>query len=126
MKKQAFIPENAPVAGPYSPAVKAGELVFFSGQIAMDSETGKVIEGDVAQQADKALQNLDNLLKTAGMTFDNIVKTNIFLTDISDFATVNEVYSKYFKAPYPARSAVAVVALPLGVNVEVEAIAIYE
>lgn len=123
MEKKVYIPEGATVVGPYSPAVEAGGFVFFSGQIPIDSTTGQIIEGDIKVQTLKCLENLTNVLKAASVTSDDIVKVTIYLTDMADYKTVNEVYGSYFRAPYPARTAIAVVALPLGAKVEIDVIA---
>ncbi len=118
---KAIIPEGTKVIGPYSPAIETGELVYFSGQIPVLE--GKIVEGDIKMQAQQCLENLTNVLNAANLNFENIVKTTIFLTDINDFAAVNEVYGNYFGTPYPARTTVAVSALPLGARIEIEAIA---
>lgn len=123
MAKKVFIPEDAVIVGPYSPAVEAGDLIYFSGQIPIDSKTGKIVDGDISAQAEQCFKNLLSVLDTAGLTTDNIVKSTVLLTNMSDFAAVNEVYSKYFNAPYPARTAIGVAALPLCANVEIEVIA---
>lgn len=123
MTKKTFSPEGATPVGPYSPAVEANGLIFFSGQIPMDYAEGKIVEGDIAVQTEQCLKNLADLLKAANATSDDIVKTTIYLTDMNDYATVNKIYGEFFKSPYPARTAVAVAALPLGVKVEIEAIA---
>lgn len=123
MTKKVFIPEGTVVVGPYSPAVDAGELIYFSGQIPIDSATGKIIEGDIKAQTEQCLKNLSNVLEAAGVTSDNVVKTTVYLIDMGDYAAVNEIYGKYFNAPYPARTAIAVAALPLGAKVEIEVIA---
>lgn len=123
MTKKVFIPEGTVVVGPYSPAVDAGDLIYFSGQIPIDSKLGKIIDGDIVEQSQKVFENLDKVLLAAGVTSDNVVKTTVYLTDMSDYAAVNEVYGEYFSAPYPARTAVAVAALPLGAKVEIEVIA---
>ena len=123
MKKEVFIPQGVSVAGPYSPGVGTDGLIFFSGQIAMDNSTGKVIEGDIKAQCEQCFKNLLNLLDAAQITTKNILKTTIYLTDINDFSAVNVIYAKYFNAPYPARTAIAVAALPLGAKIEIEAIA---
>ncbi len=116
---------NAPLpVGPYSQAILTGNFLFCSGQIAIDPKSNEVLKGSVQEQAVLAMENIKAVLTDAGLGFDNIVKTTIFLTKMSDFATVNEVYAKYFKAPYPARSTVAVSELPKGVQVEVEVIAV--
>jgi 2-iminobutanoate/2-iminopropanoate deaminase len=109
--------------GPYSQGIRAGELVFTAGQVGADPATGTLADG-VAAQADRALRNLTSILDAAGSSLDRVVKTTIFLVDLADFATVNEVYASHFSAPYPARSTVAVRALPKDALVEIEAIAI--
>lgn len=123
MSKKVFAPDGVNVVGPYSPAVEANGFIYFSGQIPIDYETGKIIEGDIKVQASQCFKNLSKMLETAGITSDNIIKTTVYLTDINDFKTVNEVYGEYFNSPYPARTAIAVCALPLGSKVEIEAIA---
>jgi 2-iminobutanoate/2-iminopropanoate deaminase len=109
--------------GPYSPAIACGDLVFVSGQTPLEAATGKLVAGDIAAQARQCLQNLQGILEAAGLSFAHVVKTNIFLTDMGDFAAVNEVYKSYFGEPYPARSTIAVAALPMGAVVEIEMIA---
>jgi 2-iminobutanoate/2-iminopropanoate deaminase len=109
--------------GPYSPAIACGDLVFVSGQTPLEAATGKLVAGDIAAQARQCLQNLQGILEAAGLSFAHVVKTNIFLTDMGDFAAVNEVYKSYFREPYPARSTIAVGALPMGAVVEIEMIA---
>lgn len=124
MDKQTFSSADAaPPVGPYSPAVGAGGFVFLSGQVALDAD-GRMAAFTAADQARKAMENMGLLLKAAGLTFDNVVKTTIFLTSIEDFASVNEVYGEFFSMPYPARSTVEVAALPKGAKVEIEAIAL--
>ena len=115
----------APAIGPYSPALQAEGWVFFSGQVPFDS-AGAVVGETGAEQARQALGNLRHLLEAAAMTSHAVVKTTIFLTDMNDFAAVNEVYAEFFEKPYPARSTVQVAALPKGVKVEIEAIAMRE
>ena len=109
--------------GPYSQGIRAGGLVFTAGQTGSDPGTGELPQG-VGAQADRALRNLTAVLDAAGVALDRVVKTTIFLTDMDDFAAVNEVYATHFSAPYPARSTVAVKALPKGALVEIEAVAI--
>jgi 2-iminobutanoate/2-iminopropanoate deaminase len=109
--------------GPYSPAIACGDLVFVSGQTPLEAATGKLVAGDIAAQARQCLQNLQGILEAAGLSFAHVVKTTIFLTDMGDFAAVNEVYKSYFREPYPARSTIAVAALPMGAVVEIEMIA---
>jgi 2-iminobutanoate/2-iminopropanoate deaminase len=109
--------------GPYSQGIRAGALIFTAGQVGGDPATGDLADG-VAAQADRALRNLTAILDAAGVSLDRVVKTTIFLTDVADFATVNEVYATHFSSPYPARSTITVKALPKGALVEIEAIAI--
>lgn len=123
MSKRAFKPKNVTVVGPYSPAVRVGKFVYLSGQIPLDSKTGKLVEGDIKKQAEQCFKNMENVLAAANLTTDHVVKSTVFLTDIGDFAAINEVYAKFFKEPYPARSAIGVASLPLGAPVEVEVIA---
>lgn len=123
MTKKVFIPEGTAVVGPYSPAVEADGLVYFSGQIPIDSATGKIVEGDVKAQAEQCFKNLTKLLAAAGSSSDDVVKTTVYLTDMKDYGPVNEVYADYFSPPYPARTAIAVAALPLGVKIEIDVIA---
>jgi 2-iminobutanoate/2-iminopropanoate deaminase len=114
----------APAAiGPYSQAIRNGELVITAGQIGADPTTGELADG-VAAQAERALRNLTAILDAAGTTPERVIKTTIFLADMGDFAAVNEVYARHFSPPYPARSTVAVAALPKGAQVEIEAIAL--
>ncbi len=124
MGKESIHTEKAPAAvGPYSQGIKAGNLVFVSGQMPVNSKTGEVVEGDVTEKAKKCMENVLAILAEAGMTADNIVKATIFLTDLGDFGRVNEVYASYFKDSYPARSCVEVSRLPKDVSVEIEVIA---
>lgn len=123
MNKEAIFSDNAPSAiGPYSPGVKLGDMLYLSGQLGLDPATGTLPEG-VEAQAEQSLKNIENLLAEAGATMANVVKTTVFLADIADFARVNEVYAKHFEAPFPARSAVQVAAIPAGGLVEIEVIA---
>lgn len=122
MSKKSFVPEGAVVVGPYSPAIEAGGFVYISGQIPITSE-GKIIEGDIKTQTKQCFKNLSAILNAANLNSDDIVKATVYLTDIKDFAAVNEVYGEFFEAPYPARTAIAICALPLGANVEIEVIA---
>lgn len=124
MSKVAISSDAAPAAlGPYSAGVKAGGMVFLSGQLGLDPKTGQLADG-VAAQAEQSLENIEALLAAAGAALDNVVKTTVFLADIADFAAVNEVYASRFPEPYPARSAVQVGALPAGALVEIEVIAL--
>ena len=122
MDKHVIASENAPAAlGPYSAGIRTGNLAFLSGQLGLDPKTGELAEGVVAQ-AEQALRNVEALLTASGATFDNVVKTTVFLADIADFNAVNEVYGSRFTEPFPARSAVQVAALPKGALVEIECI----
>ena len=123
MPKQAIITPKGKAIGPYSLGIASGDLVFLSGQIPLDSATGKLVDGDVSAQARQSLENLKAVLEAAGLSFAHVVKTTIFLTDMADFAAVNEVYKGYVTEPYPARSTIAVAGLPLGAKVEIEMIA---
>jgi 2-iminobutanoate/2-iminopropanoate deaminase len=109
--------------GPYSQAVKAGGLVFLSGQIALDPQTQQIVEGDVAQQTERVLENLRGIVEAAGSSLERAVKTTVFLADMNDFAAMNEVYSRYFAHQPPARSTVQVSRLPRNVRVEIDLIA---
>lgn len=122
VKKAITTPKSKPI-GPYSAAVESGDTVFISGQIPLDAATGKLVEGDVSAQAKQSMENLKALLEAAGVSFGHVVKTTIFLTSMGDFAAVNEVYKAYVSEPYPARSTIAVAALPMGAKVEIEMIA---
>lgn len=122
--KQIINSELAPKAiGPYSQAVKAGDFLYISGQLPLDHKTMKIAGETAADQADKAINNMGSILKEAKMSFSNVVKTTVLLADINDFKSVNEVYAKYFTEDFPARAAYQVANLPLGVKVEIEAIA---
>jgi 2-iminobutanoate/2-iminopropanoate deaminase len=116
--------DKAPAAiGPYSQAVVAGGLLFCSGQIPLDPVSGELVVGTVEQETERVMENLRGLLEAAGSDFDHLVKTTIYLTDMADFAAVNQVYGQYFSAIKPARATVAVAALPRGARVEIEAVA---
>lgn len=124
MKKVIFT-EKAPAAiGPYSQAIEANGMVFLSGQIPVNPATGEFVEGGVTEQTIQVFENIKNVLAEAGLTTANIVKTTVFLADMSLFADMNVVYAKYFEGDFPARSAVAVKALPKGALVEIECIAV--
>lgn len=123
MAKRAITPAKGKAIGPYSLAIESGDQVFISGQIPLDAATGKLVEGDVSAQARQSLENLKAILDAAGLTFAHAVKTTIFLTSMADFAAVNEVYKACMSEPYPARSTIAVAALPMGAKVEIEMIA---
>lgn len=124
MRHETIFTDDAPKPiGPYSQAVRCGKWLFCSGSGAMDPATGKLIEGDVAAETEQTLKNLGAVLHAAGYDYGDVLKTTIFLVDMDDFAAVNAVYGKYFDDVKPARSTVAVKALPLGIRVEIEAIA---
>ena len=115
---------NAPAAiGPYSQAIRVGNLIFTSGQIPIDPATGSFVEGGIKEQTRQSLLNVKAVLNEAGTTIDHVIKTTVFMADMSDFADMNSVYAEFFNAPYPARSAVAVKTLPKGALVEIEVIA---
>jgi len=123
--KQVIQTSDAPAAiGPYSQAVRAGNLLFLSGQLGIDSTTGELAK-TVEQQVVKAFDNIGAILRQANLGYENVVKTTAFLADMADFAKINEAYSKYFQAPFPARSAVAVKTLPKNALVEIEAVAAF-
>ena len=123
MPRQIITTENAPAAiGPYSQAVRAGDTVYFSGQIPLDPATGSVVEGDVTAQAHRVFKNLVAVAQAAGGSLAQFVRVGIYVTDLANFAAVNAVMAEYFQAPYPARSTIEVSALPKGVQVEVDAI----
>ncbi len=124
MLKEVHYPVGSSVAGPYSPAVSAGDLVFTAGQVPLDPETGKLVEGDFKTRARQTLDNLSNLLQSAGSSMDQAVKVTVYLTDLSRFAELNEVFSDYFPEEPPARSAVQVSKLPLDADIEIECIAV--
>ena len=126
MSKTVINSDNAPSAiGPYSQAIKAGNTVYMSGQIPLDPKTMELVEGFEAQTV-QVFENLKSVAEAAGGTLKDIVKLNIFLTDLGHFATVNEVMSRYFAQPYPARAAIGVAALPRGAAVEMDAILVIE
>jgi 2-iminobutanoate/2-iminopropanoate deaminase len=123
--KEIISTSEAPGAiGPYSQAVRSGSFLFCSGQIPLDPKSGELIQGDIAAQTQRVLNNIAGVLRAEGLTFDHVVKTTIFLTNLGDFQTVNEIYASFFKQDPPARSTVQVAALPKGANVEIEVIAV--
>lgn len=125
MEKKIIRTENAPAPiGPYNQAVQSGNMLFISGQIALDPRDGTLYQGDIKTETEKVMQNLRAILEAAGMNFSNVIKTSIFLMDMGKFADVNEVYGKYFdEATAPARETVQVSGLPKGVQVEISMIA---
>lgn len=125
MSKQVINTPNAPAPiGPYNQSVRAGGFLFISGQIAMDPETGNILSENIATETHQVMKNLKAILEAATLDFSAVVKTTIFLTDMSLFAAVNEVYAAYFSGDHPARETVAVKGLPRGVNVEISMIAV--
>ena len=123
--REIIATQNAPAAiGPYSQAVQVGDFVYTAGQIPLVPETGKLIEGGIEEQTRQVMQNLAHILEAAGSSLAHIVKTTIFVTNLADFATVNKVYGSFFVGDPPARSTVQVAALPVGANIEIEAVAI--
>jgi 2-iminobutanoate/2-iminopropanoate deaminase len=124
MKKEIVSTKNAPGAvGPYSQAVKCGNMVYTAGQIALDPVTGQMVDGGIKEQAHQVFANLKAVLEAAGTSLDNVVKTTVFITDMDKFGEVNEVYGSYFSGDFPARSCVEVARLPKGALVEIEVIA---
>ena len=122
--KTVVLSKDAPEPiGPYSQAIALGNLLFCSGQVAIDPKDNQVLTGDVKSQTEQVMKNIEAVLKAGGAGFQNVVKTTIFLTDMKDFATVNEIYGRYFPQNPPARSTVQVSGLPKGVNVEIEVLA---
>ncbi|MBQ8153400.1 MAG: RidA family protein [Prevotella sp.] len=116
--------KNAPAAiGPYSQAIQVGNLVYTSGQIPIDPHTGSFVEGGIQEQTRQSLNNVKAVLEEAGINMSHVVKTTVFLADMADFAEMNNIYAEFFSQPYPARSAVAVKALPKGALVEIEVVA---
>ncbi len=125
MNKEIISTENAPGAiGPYSQAIKAGGMVFCSGQIPIDPATGNFVSDVVSEQTEQVLKNLSEVLKAAGTSLDNVVKTTVFLADMNDFAEMNEVYSQFFSDNKPARATVQAARLPRDAKVEIECIAV--
>ena len=126
MKKIISTSEAPAAVGPYSQAVRIGSTVYCAGQIPLDPKSGQIVSKDISEQTRRVLANISAILKAEGLSFENIVKTTIFLTDLADFQTVNEIYASYFKQAPPARSTVQVAALPKGARIEIEAIAAAE
>lgn len=123
MTRTAIASNAAPPAiGPYSQAVRSGDLLFVSGQIPLDPATGQLVEGDVSAQTHRVLQSLDAIVRAAGATLDDVVKTTVYLADLNDFVAMNRVYRTYFADPAPARAAVQVARLPKDAQVEIDAI----
>lgn len=124
MKDVISTPKGPKAIGPYSQAIRSNGFVFISGQVAFDPATSQLVEGDIAAQTDRVLQNLKGIVEAAGSMLDKTVKTTVFLKDMNDFAKMNEVYARYFPANAPARSTVEVARLPRDVRVEVDLIAL--
>lgn len=123
MTRKNITAEGAAAVGPYSHAILSGEFVFLSGQTPLNSGTGKLVEGSIGDQTRQCFRNLGAVLDAGGLTFDDVVKVNVFLTDMEDFSGMNEVYAEQFSKPFPARTTIGVASLPLGANVEIELIA---
>ena len=122
--REAVSSPSAPKAiGPYSQAIRAGSLLFVSGQIPIDPATGDLVQGDIARQTHRVFANLKAILEAAGATFDNVVRTTVYLADMNDFAKVNEIYATYFSSPAPARATVQAARLPRDSRVEIDLIA---
>lgn len=126
MSKTIIKPAKAaPAVGPYNHAVRVESLLFCAGQIPLDPATGNLVGGDIKAQTERVLENVKTILDDQNLTFAHVVKSTVFLTNLADFAGMNEVYSRYFTSDFPARSTVQVVALPRGASVEIEVIAHY-
>ena len=115
-------PELAPPVGPFSQAIKVDGFIYFSGQVGQDPTTGKLVAGGIAAETERVFRNLSALLVAAGKRFDDVVRVAVYLTSISDYATLNGIYAKHFSQPFPARTVIAVAALPLGACVEIDLI----
>jgi 2-iminobutanoate/2-iminopropanoate deaminase len=127
MSKQAISSAGAPKAiGPYSPAIRAGQLLFVSGQVPIDPATGDMVAGDIAAQTRQVFENIGALLTAGQRSFADVVRTTVFLADMNDFAALNAVYGQYFSEPYPARATVQVARLPKDARVEIDVIAAYD
>jgi 2-iminobutanoate/2-iminopropanoate deaminase len=125
MKKRIIQTDQAPAAiGPYSQAIRVGDFLYTSGQIALDPQSGEFLSGEIEQETERTIENISAILKAGGLSLDNVIKTTVYLTDLSHFARMNHIYEKYFSGNKPARACVQVAALPKGAKVEIEAIAI--
>ena len=123
-KKTVIKPTNSPPAvGPYNHAIRVGEFLFCAGQIPIEPSSGNLVAGDIKAQTERVLQNVKAILDDQKLTFANVVKSTVFLTNLADFAGMNEIYAQYFTADFPARSTIQVAALPKGANVEIEVVA---
>jgi 2-iminobutanoate/2-iminopropanoate deaminase len=126
VRQAVSAPDAAKPIGPYSPAIRAGNLLFLSGQVGFDPATGNLIDGDISAQTDQVMRNIGTLLKAAGADFAHVVRTTVFLADMGEFAKMNEVYARYVVNPPPARSTVQVARLPRDARVEIDVIAVIE
>ena len=124
MKELVTAAGAAKAIGPYSPALKAGNLLFLSGSIPLDPLSGQLVDGGITEQTTRVMENIKALLGAAGADFNQVVRTTVFMVDLGEFAAMNEIYASYFSAPYPARSTVQVVKLPKDVRVEIDVIAV--
>ena len=124
MREAVSSPAAPRAIGPYSQAIKAGNLLFVSGQVPIDPATGNLVDGDIAAQTHRVFRNLEEILKAAGTSFDAVVRSTVYLLDMNDFATMNEVYGTYFSSPAPARATVQVARLPRDARVEIDVIAV--
>jgi 2-iminobutanoate/2-iminopropanoate deaminase len=124
VREAVSTPSAPPAIGPYSQAVRTGSLLFVSGQIPLDPATGQLVDGDLAAQTHRVFQNLGAILEAAGATFDNVVRTTVYLADMDDFPAMNAVYATYFSAPAPARATVQAARLPRDARVEIDLIAV--
>src|SRR5713101_7443496 len=113
-------PELTPPVGPFSQAIKVGDFIYFSGQVGQDPTTGKLVAGGIAAETERVFQNLSAVLKAAGRSFDDVVRAGVYLTSMSDYVALNGIYAKHFRQPFPARTTIAVAALPLGACVEID------
>jgi len=123
MARKAIISTKIVSVGPYSQGIDSKGLIFLSGQTPIDTNTGKIVDGDIKIQTKQCFKNLFNVLEAAGLTSNDVQKVNVFLTDMNDFSAMNEVYKEQFTDPYPARSTIGVASLPLGAKIEIEMIA---
>lgn len=126
MKELITAAGAAKAIGPYSPAVKVGNMLFLSGSIPLDPVSGQLVEGGIKEQTTRVLENIKALLEAAGASFDHVVRTTVFMVDLGEFATMNEIYATYFRSPYPARSTVQVAKLPRDVRVEIDVVAVLD
>jgi 2-iminobutanoate/2-iminopropanoate deaminase len=124
MTKSAIVSSKlAPPVGPFSPGIRTDRFIYFSGQVGQDPATGKLAEGGIVAETERLFKNLSAVLEAAGKNFDDVVRVGVFLTNMSDFATMNTIYAKHFSQPYPARTTIAAAGLPLGASVEIDLIA---